>query len=606
MPNTPKVNFEFQNNNVQASVPQLGVSLVVARTTRGKFNDPSEVITSWSQFQRLFGDEIVPDGSISNIKKALEIGSKVRVSRVEGQGGAEYGTAKPVSTPEGEPMDLIFKLIDPTNSSNTITITTNIQTQEAGSPILDNTGYDLNRNFYLEVYKGKGPTNKVYISQFRGFTNGNEVATADIFATNLLFSGANFVEETVNDEDGTNNATPFIEAQVLQDFINNVPNIKLVLVEDEPVLAPENPALETSIKTMEDVVSLFRDCANWYGTVSFGGKKVEDTPTYAIINEGTVGGDPAVQNFVDAYYATKDYTEPYQIILSHIHQHLPNYYLEAYATVAKDVIKNFEQVLYVEVPKYDTDGNIQTPEMIQKALETMVPQIGYAKNIAYFAGGIKYYDDNGSLRNNDVLGSVIGLGDVSASNYGPWYSFSGMNRGVIANALGPVTENLGSPSRIEELQTLAEWYCNLFVIKDTRTQGKRTMLWHGFTSNPKMDSERFLSIVRLNLYIKKSLRPILESYIEEPNTWSTWKNIYMEGKTIMDDLKDRNALTSYNWQGDQFAQSYQDLQINNEADVRQGKYKIVLSYQDIVTLQDITIVVSIDAATREIDITAED
>ena len=46
-----------------------------------------------------------------------------------------------------------------------------------------------------------------------------------------------------------------------------------------------------------------------------------------------------------------------------------------------------------------------------------------------------------------------------------------MNRGVIASALGPVTENLGGPSKIEELQKLAEWYCNLFVIKDTRTIG---------------------------------------------------------------------------------------------------------------------------------------
>lgn len=592
MPNTPKVNFEFQNNNVQASVPQLGVSLVVARTTRGKFNDPSEVITSWPQFQRLFGDEIVPDGSISNIKKALEIGSKVRVSRVEGQGGAQYGVAK--ESRQGDPQILTFTLINPLDESDTIVITTNIQTQEAGSPILDNTGYDLDRIFYLQVYKGKGPTNKIYLTQFKGYTNENEIAAADVLANNLLFSGGN-------------TQTPFVEAQVLQDFINNVPNIELVLAKDEPVVANKNPQLETSVRTMQDVVSLFRDCADWYGTVSVGGNIVDaENPADMVISEGTVGGEPAVQNFINAYYATKDYTEPYQVILSHIHQHLPNYYLEVYATVAKDVIKNFEQVLYVEVPKYDSDGNIQTPEMIQKALETMVPQIGYAKNIAYFAGGIKYYDDNGSLRNNDVLGSVIGLGDVSASNYGPWYSFSGMNRGVIANALGPVTDNLGSPSRIDELQTLAEWYCNLFVIKDTRTQGKRTMLWHGFTSNPKTDSERFLSIVRLNLYIKKSLRPILESYIEEPNTWSTWKNIYMEGKTIMDDLKDRNAITSYNWQGDQFVQSYDELQINNEADVRQGKYKIVLSYADVVALQDITIVVSIDAATREIDITAED
>ena len=40
MPNTPRVEFNFQNNNVQQSVPLLGVSHVMARTTKGPFNQP--------------------------------------------------------------------------------------------------------------------------------------------------------------------------------------------------------------------------------------------------------------------------------------------------------------------------------------------------------------------------------------------------------------------------------------------------------------------------------------------------------------------------------------------------------------------------------------
>lgn len=35
MPNTPRVQFNFENNNVQNSTPLLGVSHVVARTTKG-------------------------------------------------------------------------------------------------------------------------------------------------------------------------------------------------------------------------------------------------------------------------------------------------------------------------------------------------------------------------------------------------------------------------------------------------------------------------------------------------------------------------------------------------------------------------------------------
>lgn len=90
MPQTPRVRFNFKNLNVQSSVPLLGVINVVARTTKGPFEDPKDLIATPSQFTRIFGSEIVPDGSVSNIMKALEMGAKVRVSRVAGA-GATYG-----------------------------------------------------------------------------------------------------------------------------------------------------------------------------------------------------------------------------------------------------------------------------------------------------------------------------------------------------------------------------------------------------------------------------------------------------------------------------------------------------------------------------------
>lgn len=93
MPQTPRVRFNFKNLNVQSSVPLLGVINVVARTTKGPFEDPKDLIATPSQFTRIFGSEIVPDGSVSNIMKALEMGAKVRVSRVAGV-GATYWLGK--------------------------------------------------------------------------------------------------------------------------------------------------------------------------------------------------------------------------------------------------------------------------------------------------------------------------------------------------------------------------------------------------------------------------------------------------------------------------------------------------------------------------------
>ena len=159
MPTTPNVQFQFENKNVQNATPLLGVSHVIARTVKGPFNSPDEVINSYPAFQEIYGEEIVPDGSISNIKKALELGSKLRISRVEGGKGAEKGTAKSY-TPGGEPViggsaqTIKFTLIDPSNKSNTIVMVVSIQIKEPGSPVLDNTGYGLDRNFYLMLTTG--------------------------------------------------------------------------------------------------------------------------------------------------------------------------------------------------------------------------------------------------------------------------------------------------------------------------------------------------------------------------------------------------------------------------------------------------------------------
>lgn len=624
MPQTPRVRFNFKNLNVQSSVPLLGVINMVARTTKGPFEDPSDLISSPSQFTRIFGSEIVPDGSVSNIMKALEMGAKVRVSRVAGK-GASYGWAKPMtvtpaaaalSVPSTEVIDgsaiISIVISDPSGAENSLTMNMAIRTREAGSPVLDNTGVNLNRPFYLKLNVSTEPTLRASIIQYGARDEKTSIPTYDSILNETLF----FSAVSANTTDGV--TTPSINVNTLQNFLDNAPNITFEAIQGKEGDGQGTmKTLATGIQTMEDIVSILRQFSNWNSTIMIGKiasgtvdtDEVSDTNVYMECSEGTVGTDPGKDEWISAYNASKVYYEAYSVVLSHIHQHLDNY-IEVYTEVANDVHTTFENMLYVEVPKYA--AGTRTPATVDEtltALKTMVQTIGLKKEVAYFGGGIKYYNENGSLQKCDVLGSVAGLDATCASTYGTWYSFSGMNRGVIASALGPVMKNLGGPAEIDTLNEFAQWYMNLFVIKNTRTQGQRTMLWNGFTSNPVDDSEKFISIVRLNLYLKKNLRPILESYIEEPNTFETWKRIYYEAKDLLDDLQNRKAITTYTWLGDQDAQSYEDLQVNNEADVRQGKYKAQLKYKEIVPMQDIEmdviIDVSVNKSTGEISISAQ-
>ena len=591
MPTTPQVNFNFVNENVQVSTPMLGVSHVLARTTRGKFNSPDTVISSWPQFQRIYGEEIVPDGTVSNIKKALELGSKLRISRVSGNPDeVAYGYAHTISsdgTPSSENTLLVITLMDPVENTQKYRIVLSIRTAEQGSPVLDTVGDNLDRNFYIKLKESSGPTSKIYLIQSRS----KDFSANDILDSRLLFSSSK-----------PNVATTFVDPDTLNSFIKSVPNISLELVDITTITGESLPNYTTA--GIDGVVSMLKTYSNWGATVSIAGSNmIDSTGIDLVINEGNNGGESTLASWKNAYDAVKGYNDAYQLICSHIHQHLSSTdAISALKYVSEEVNKYFDQVHYVEVPKYNADNEVMTPEEIVDWLETNVPVIGYHKTTAYFGGGIKYYNENGSLQNCDVLGTVLGLGDSSATTSGPWYSFAGMNRGVVTSAQGPVMANLGGSGHVETLQSLADWYLNLFVVKDTRTQGKRTMLWHSFTSNPTNNSEKFLSIVRLNLYLKKNLLPILESYLEEPNIWDTWVKIYYEAKDILDDLVTRNAISEYTWSGDQFATSYSDLTVNNEADVRQGKYRIKLRYKDIVPMQEVYMDLIIDSASKDISV----
>ena len=563
MPTTPQVNFNFKNENVQVSTPLLGVSHVVARTTKGPFNDPREIISSYAQFQRIYGEEIVPDGTVSNIEKALALGSKLRVARVAG-GSASYGYAK------NGAADQIFSMVltSAADNSNTATLGFKLRTREQGTP------FTFRGNEYDTIYvkftsDTSGPSTKIILTQ----------AVANTFADDEIIDSRVFI--------AWNPTSNVIDYMSLMNFVSMCPNLTVEV----------NGTFAGSSLDIYGVIAWMADHPDYLPDTSFV------TSTAYNLAKGSDGGDSTTTTWVDAFRAVAEYTDAYEVILSHVHQHLPSDYDEVYAAVAAEIKIAQEVKLMVELPK--PAAGVTLSEYLTQ-LSTLVGQVGQSQFICYYGGGIKYYDKLGVIRNCDVLGTVIGLCNVAEATYGPWYSPAGQNRGIVPDALGPVMPNLGVPSKISDLQSFADWYMNLFVIKDTQFAGKRTMLWHNFTSNPINNSEKFASIVNLNLYLKKNIRPILESKLEEPNTFSTWKDIYYQVKPILDDLVNRNAMLEPKWQGDQNAQSYADLQVNTESDVRAGKYHVILAYRDVVTMQEIQMDIVIEASANSVSITVTD
>ena len=546
MSNSPILKFNLKNNNVESTVPLNGVSVVLARTTKGPQNDPSTLISSLSQFSKVYGKEIVPDGSISNIEKALAGGSTLRIVRVQGSDA----TKGLVGTKDKD----LFSI-----QVGSIKIGFGLQTKYKGDSI------------------GSGST-----YTFQAAINGSSVVykVVDADGNTILDSGTMFTFKSKDD----NNAAVF-DYLALSNFFQSNQYF-------EPIITTPNGQI-TSIEGMIDWLSTV-DGSNQTITVQFN--SAELTTTYTSVNgtPGNQGTTPTLQDWETAFESILDFNDMYQVIASHIHQHLPTDSIEFHAFVKTYADKLQEWIYYIECPKIN-----DTKAKMIAWMNTTLAAVGHSMFIAYFGAGIKYYNNAGILKDCDVLGSVIGLGDASAINYGPYKSFAGMNRGTLPDALGPVSPNYGSPSRYDDINDLAHSYLNLIVVKDTKSSGKVAMLWHNFTSQVKQDSFRFISNVRLVLYMKKQFRPIIESYFEEPNIWGSWKRLYLEAKPIIDDLVTNEAITDPNWIGDQDATSWSDLQINNEADARQGKYHAQFKFKDVATMQEITLDLVIDQASKE-------
>lgn len=583
MPTSPKVDFTVINNNVASITPNNGIGFVLARTTKGPFFDASKIIKSPAQFAEVFGSEVVPDGSISNISRALSMGGQLRICRIghlnSGKVDAVKGTvlAGKVSgnayvSDTGETLNLELTGFD----AKVITIQLKLETKEYGGDIQSTNGK------FMVVFTQVG--NRVISSLYNTNAKDN-LTSAFLVNTNPVLSYKN--------GDGTHPI--FIDTALFKNFLTADPYFDVTITK---VLVGSDTSQDYS--TVQDVINLLNDAQKVNNTtlaikstnvapVTLGA----DKPLYYLGTVGNAGTTPVATDWVHGFEVMKDYSDFYMFFASHIHQHLS----EAQAVhqagySAADLTKNATYA--IEIPKVNT-----TKATILKAKQ----DIGInSEHVAYFAGGLRLYNQEGMLMDSDVLGTVFGLSAQAATEWGPWYSFAGQNRGIVGDGNGPVAENFGSPGRYDDLNELAAESINIFVIKEVASGGKATLLWHNFTSTMLSNSERFLNVERLIYYIKKVLRPIMERYLEEPNNFETWSKMYLEVDPYLQDLQNRNGVHSYEWQGDQFATSFDDLQVNNEKDVRQGKYKANLVIKEVVALQEINIGIVLDASSGAINI----
>ncbi len=595
MPNSPKVSFNLTNNNIEVTKPLNGVSCILARTLTGPSGLSKGIITSVTKFRQEYGAEIVPDGSPSNIEKALKGGSRLRIIRVVGSEGTKAFVYNTDGATEAERV-LAFTITGGSwgNQQNYI----NLRFISKDIYPKDFIPYD---SIKVTEYLSNETNGTISIA-----TYGGDVKLDDMILTSFIISDGTILFDYQGLINFSNNnkywdvefrvSGSAIERGILSDYTNWSSNIEVLT----------NWAKDNLDGTSATNVVI--------RTLTTGTYVLTTEAINFKVNKGTDYGLPTLEDWENAAENLRDLLDVYEVSVSHIFSHFIYFYKDVaslHAYIANIANETEEFQYFIEVPKYrlnSDESGFDTSRPMSKAdiiswVNTCRGAVGSSMYVCYFGGGIMYYNEAGKLVGSDIIGTIQGIADSCASNYGPYRSFAGLNRGVIPDGQGPVSPNYGSPSRYDELNELAQACVNMIVLKQTRTSGLATVLWHSFTSQVKQDSFRFIHAVRLALYIKKQIRPIIESYIEEPNMWTSWKRIYLEGKPIMDGLVTDDAISEYTWYGDQDATSWDELTVNNEADARTGKYKLNIKVKDVATMQDIEVNLVFDRASNTVSAT---
>lgn len=250
----------------------------------------------------------------------------------------------------------------------------------------------------------------------------------------------------------------------------------------------------------------------------------------------------------------------------------------------------------------DGRGEIEALMHIDEALtavsDIITARQAITKDTKYasaFCGGI--IDVNGNQLSE--IADICIIANYVDENYGPWFSGANWKRGSISNAKG-VINNFGSAGQLGDRNLLAQNQVNPVVAANNHIYPASNL---SFQVENTLAS--FRSVARLLIYLKKSLRPTLTAYLEEPPDLITFLNLYQEVEPFLDNLTARRAFVKgggvskkgYDWNGDQFAPSLQQLTVNNIDDLNNGQYKInfVIYPQGVITGIDMGIVLSTSA-----------
>jgi len=593
MPDSSKVLINEIDNTQTVAAATTGVNGLSMVTKRGPFGKEGVEIevTSWLQFTRIFGGEIPGKLGPTLSKRAFARGSRLRINRI-----LHYTT---ISDPASFDADFsapvatsIITYSGQIVTGQTVSVTVNgvVTTQPFVTDSFTTLRTLANKlkttiSGYISDAYAQSATVLVLVPLTVAITPTSSVTggtpptaavtsvstikagTVDAFALNPKYPGADYNNLMIYITAAKNGDSRYFDLNIMfrgEEAINET--YSNLIINGNPTAATST-YLSKVVKGSQLVNVVYNDLSGTTGQVrpnnivlKYGAGTDGTAPTDADYN-----GDSAAKNGWFAFDGVDDITLLGAADRDVIGVHIAG---AAYANNRKDIV-------YV--------GHISNDYITEAQVITEKDSYNIDSSYAAFTVGGLIIVDPFTSQNLPIseLGDIFGASAYSDQNFGPWYSFAGTRRGLINNALG-VVNNFGAAGNTAGLDLIANHQIIAVI-----NRNKKIQIAGNYTGQQEETILSWLSVRKFLNYLKKSLGPTLENFLEEPNDFATWKLIYQAVKPFLENLKTKRAMYDYRWEGDQFATNLQQLVVNNPTDVGNGKYKINNYIQPTPALREI-------------------
>lgn len=167
-----------------------------------------------------------------------------------------------------------------------------------------------------------------------------------------------------------------------------------------------------------------------------------------------------------------------------------------------------------------------------------------------------------------------------------WFSAAGQKRGRIPNALG-VVYDFGSAARALQADNIVNRGVNPVI----KHNDFGVVFWGNRTLQKANTMLSYLNVAELFIFLKRNIKPLVESEAFDPNDIETWKAIYRKVYVLLELMNDNRAFQSsktqkgYLYQGDQDIDDISQAVINTPNDIDAGIYRFRLFVKPVNATQ---------------------